>query len=128
VLSHPRTSIITDGLVKAGKPHPRTDGTYPKFFEEFIRSKEWMPLETAVHKNSGIPAQRFGLERRGTVAPGQWADLVIFAADQIGTPATYEEANLPPEGIRDVMVNGQWAVCGDWVASACSGRALRQTA
>ena len=127
VLSHPQTSIITDGLVTEGKPHPRTFSTYPKFFGEFIRGKGWMPLETAVHKSTGMPAQRFGLEGRGTVAPGQWADLVVFAADQIGTQATYEEPDLPPEGIRYVLVNGQWAVCGDQVASGYAGTALRHS-
>ncbi len=31
VLTHPLTSIITDGLMTEGKPHPRTFGTYPTF-------------------------------------------------------------------------------------------------
>jgi dihydroorotase/N-acyl-D-amino-acid deacylase len=127
VLSHPCTSIITDGLVTEGKPHPRTFSTYPKFFGEFIRGKQWIPLETAMYKATGMPAQRFGLTGRGTVAPGQWADLVVFAAEQIGTQATYEEPDLPVEGIHYVLVNGQWAVRGDVVQAGYTGRALRHS-
>ncbi len=128
VLSHPRTSIITDGLVTEGKPHPRTFSTYPKFFGEFIRGKQWMSLAMAMHKSTGMPAQRFGLLGRGTVAPGQWADLVVFAADNIGTKATYEEPDLPPEGIHYVMVNGEWSVRNNQAANKYGGKALRHQA
>ena len=128
VLTHPQTSIITDGLVKAGKPHPRTFGTYPTFFGEFIRDKDWMPLETAVHKATGQPAGRFSLNRRGVLEEGAWADLVVFSAENIGTQSSYESPNEPPEGIRDVMVNGEWAVRENELVSECAGMALRHTA
>ena len=65
VLCHPLTSIITDGLMTDGKPHPRTFGTYPTFLGEYVREKSWMSLEEAIHKATGLPAQRFHLEREG---------------------------------------------------------------
>ena len=66
VLSHPLTSIITDGVYTEGNPHPRTFGTYPTLFGEFVREKGWFTVEEAVHKSTLLPARRFKLERRGT--------------------------------------------------------------
>ena len=99
VLTHPLTSIITDGLVTEGKPHPRTFGTYPTFLGEYVREKGWMSLEDAIHKVTALPAARFRLEKRGMVQPGYAADLVVFSAEEIGTKSNYVEPNHGPEGI-----------------------------
>ena len=127
VLSHRCTSIITDGLVTEGKPHPRTFSTYTKFLGEFVREKQWMSLEEGVHKATGLPAQRFRLQGRGIVAEGNWADLVVFSAEEIGTKATYEEPDLPPEGIRHVFVNGEWVLQDGLLREELAGQALRHT-
>jgi len=125
VLSHPCTSVITDGLVVDGKSHPRTFGTYPKFLGEYVRDKGWMTLEKAVWKATGLPAQRFGLAGRGVVAPGNWADLVVFSPEKIGTHATYENPDLAPEGIEHVLVNGRWALRHGNPTAGLAGTALR---
>ena len=126
VLTHPRTCIITDGLVTEGKPHPRTFGTYPRFMGEFVREKKWTTLEEGVRKATGLPAARFGLEDRGSIAAGKWADLVVFSAEEIGSRADYEEPELPPEGIRHVLVNGQWTVRDGELQERWPGKALRR--
>lgn len=125
VLTHPCTSIITDGLVTQGKPHPRTFGTYVKFLGEYVRDKGWLSLEEGVRKSTGLPAQRFGLEGRGVVAAGNWADLVVFSAEQIGTKATYQEPDLPPEGIQHVFVNGEWVLRQGALQEELAGQPLR---
>ena len=128
VLSHPRTAVITDGLVVEGKSHPRTFGTYPKFFGEYVRDKGWMALEEAVWKATGLPAQRFGLAGRGIAAAGNWADLVVFSPEKIGTQATYENPDLAPEGIEYVIVNGHWALRHGIPTEGLAGTALRHRA
>lgn len=125
VLSHPLTSIITDGLYTEGRPHPRTFGTYPKFLGEFVREKRWMSLETAIHKTSGLPARRFGLKGRGTLAPGNWADVTVFDPQEIGTASDYLNPNQPPRGIAYVLVNGQLAVQGGRLVGEPSGMPIR---
>ena len=126
VLTHPLTSIITDGLMTEGKSHPRTFGTYPTFLGEYVRDKGWMSLEEAIRKVSALPAARFGLEGRGMLRPGCCADLVVFSAEGIGTRGDYAEPDQTPDGIEHVMINGTWALrdrCFE--GGQLSGQALR---
>ena len=125
VLSHPLTSIITDGLMTGGKPHPRTFGTYPTFLGEYVREKRWMSMEEAIHKATGLPAQRFHLEREGHLRPGFQANIIVFSAEEIGTHSDYAEPDRVPQGIEHVLVNGSWAVRQGQVQQRFSGRALR---
>ena len=126
VLTHPLTSIITDGLVTEGKPHPRTFGTYPTFLGDYARDKGWMSLEEAIRKVSALPAARFGLEGRGLLQAGRCADLVVFSAEEIGTRGDYVEPEHTPDGIQHVMINGAWALRDkSLVGSALPGQPLR---
>ena len=126
VLTHPLTSIITDGLMTEGKPHPRTFGTYPTFLGEYVRDKGWMSLEDAVRKVSALPAARFGLEGRGLLQPGCHADLIVFSAEGIGTRGNYAEPEHAPDGIEHVLINGAWAIRqGRFDQAICSGQPLR---
>jgi dihydroorotase/N-acyl-D-amino-acid deacylase len=125
VLTHPLTSIITDGLYSDGKPHPRTFGTYPKFLGEFVREKQWMTLEAAIHKTSGLPVRRFKLARRGTLQTGNWADFTIFDPREIGTSSDYVNPNQSPRGIIYVLVNGQITLQNGQVTGVPAGVSLR---
>jgi dihydroorotase/N-acyl-D-amino-acid deacylase len=125
VITHELNMVITDGLVTEGIAHPRTFGTYPKFLGEYVREKKWMPLEEAVVKTSALAAQRFGLTRRGTIKPRNFADLVVFDADRIGTASDYEHPQRDPEGIHHVLVNGRLVVRDGILTPELAGTALR---
>ncbi len=125
VLTHPLTSIITDGLFTEGNPHPRTFGTYPTLLGEFVREKGWFTVEEAVHKATALPARRFKLDRRGLLTPGYWADVTVFDADRIGTRADYMEPHPAPEGIHHVLVNGEWVLRRGKLLGRYPGRPLR---
>lgn len=126
VLTHPLTSVITDGFVlEDGLSHPRTFGTYPKFLGEYVRDKGWMTLEDAIVKTSAQAARRFQFRDRGLIAPGNFADLVVFDRATIGTAAGYSDPARDPEGIRHVIVNGQFGVRDGKLTGGASGRGLR---
>jgi len=127
VLTHPLTSVCTDGHVGSGLNHPRTFGTYPTFLGRYVRDLGWMPLEEAIVKTSAQPARRFQLQGRGTIAAGNWADLVVFDAAAITTSSDYAKPDAPPEGIRLVMVNGEIVVQEGNLTGARPGVALRHT-
>jgi dihydroorotase/N-acyl-D-amino-acid deacylase len=112
-LTHPCSTIISDGFYVKGRPHPRLHGTFPLLLGEFTRERQWLSLPSAVHKITAKPAERYGLEGRGRIAPGYFADVVGFRAADINSPATYEAPTLPPVGIEFVYRNGQRAAISD---------------
>jgi dihydroorotase/N-acyl-D-amino-acid deacylase len=106
-LTHPLSNVISDGFYVSGRPHPRLHGTFPHLLGWVCREKRWMELPEAVRKVTGRPAERFGLRDRGLARPGFAADLVVFDAETVGSPATYEEPEQAPAGIRLVFRGGE---------------------
>jgi N-acyl-D-amino-acid deacylase len=107
VLSWDRSLIASDSLHdQARKPHPRLYGTFPHALVRYVREKKLLTLEEAIRKMTSFPARRFKLGKRGLIAPGYAADLVVFDPDEISDKATYEEPKRFPEGISHVLVNG----------------------
>ncbi len=88
------------------KPHPRGCGTFPKIFRLYVREKAILTLSEAVRKASSEAARIFGLEDRGILKEGYWADIVIFDAATIEDRADYEQPFAEPNGIDYVIVNG----------------------
>jgi dihydroorotase/N-acyl-D-amino-acid deacylase len=105
-LTHPLSNIISDGFYVSGRPHPRLHGTFPHLLGWAVREKRWLDLPEAIRKITGQPAKRFGLRDRGYVRAGYVADLAVFDAETVGSPATYEDPERPPEGIRLVLRAG----------------------
>jgi N-acyl-D-amino-acid deacylase len=89
-----------------GRPQPRLYGTFPLLLGEISRKRAWLTLEEAVHKITGKPARRFKISKLGCLAKGHFADVVAFDPATIDSPATYENPELAPAGIRYVFRNG----------------------
>jgi len=113
-----------DGPTRLGKPHPRTFGTFPRFFGKYVREEKLMPMAEAVYRATMLPASIFGLTGRGQVKEGFSADLVIFDPDSITDRATFENPFLKPAGITYVLVNGSPAVWEGEATQNLSGRML----
>jgi N-acyl-D-amino-acid deacylase len=133
VMAHPYQMVGTDswavstsGIMAAGKPHPRFYGTYPRVLGRYVRELNVLRLEEAIRKMTSFPAQRFGISGRGILAPGYWADIVIFDPETIIDKATYEKPHQFPEGIKHVLVNGEVAISGGENTGALAGRVQRR--
>ena len=127
ILAFPETMIGSDGLPLQPKPHPRLWGTFPRVLGHYCRERGLFPLETAVHKMTGMPARRFGLADRGVIAPGMAADITVFDADAVIDTATFDAPEQAAAGIDWVVVNGEVA----WrrgQAGARAGRLLPKAA
>ena len=125
VLTHPLAMIGSDGLPHDQHPHPRLWGSFPRVLGHYVRERGLLPLEKAVHKMTGLPARRFGLRDRGTIAAGQAADLVLLDPATVRDTATYERPQSVAAGIAMVMVNGCIAVRGGEHLDLRAGRRLR---
>ena len=83
-----------------------------KFYDIRVRDstrdlQKLFDLETAVHKMTGLTASRFGLENRGIIAIGNYADLVLFDPATIIDRASFEDPTQFSDGIISVWVNGK---------------------
>jgi len=105
-LSHPLSLVISDGFYVKGRPHPRLYGTFPRLLGEVSRKRGWLSLPQAIYKITGAPAARFGFAQRGLLRPGWFADVTVFDAGTVDSPADYETPELAPVGIRQVLRNG----------------------
>jgi dihydroorotase/N-acyl-D-amino-acid deacylase len=130
IMAHPQTMIASDGRLTGpgdGVPHPRAYGTFPRVLGEYVRVQHVLSLEQAVHKMTGMPAKRLGLQgQRGCVAVGCYADITVFDADRVGSPATFTQPHQYAEGIPFVVVNGQVVIENGQMTAARPGRALRR--
>ena len=110
VLRYPATMIGSDGLPHDRHPHPRLWGTFPRVLGHYSRDVQLFPLETAVHKMTGLSARRFGLQQRGELRPGWFADLCVFDPDTVLDVATFAQPQARSNGIECVLVNGEIAL------------------
>jgi N-acyl-D-amino-acid deacylase len=126
-MAHPLSVIGSDGLPHDEFPHPRLWGTFPRVLGLYVRQLGLLTLEDAIHKMTGRSAALFGMEDRGVLRPGAFADLVLFDPHRVIDRATFEEPTLLSEGIEQVWTNGvpTW-VAGTGLTGESPGRLVRR--
>lgn len=106
-LAHPLSLIISDGFYVNGRPHPRLWGTFPRLLGTFVREQKLLTIGEAIRKITRAPAERFGARDIGRIEPGAAADITVFDAAEIGSPADYSDPERVPTGIRAVFRRGR---------------------
>jgi N-acyl-D-amino-acid deacylase len=131
-LSLPYCMIGTDSAARSfsgptyrGKPHPRGFGSFPRFLGKYIRDENLMSMSEGIRKITSLPAQTFGIHKRGMIKMGAYADIVIFDYEKIIDRATFKNPFLKPEGIRYVFINGVPALWEGHLTGSKSGKILR---
>jgi N-acyl-D-aspartate/D-glutamate deacylase len=124
ILAHPATMIGSDGLPNDPRPHPRLWGTFPRVLGRYSREEKLISLPDAIHKMTGMPAQRFGLAERGLIREGYYADLVLFDPETIVDTATFADPVQPARGIAGVWVNGVRSYGAEGATGSRAGRFL----
>lgn len=127
IMAHPLSMIGSDGLAHDVQPHPRLWGTFPRVLGRYVREQRLLSLELAIHKMTGLSARRFGLKGRGVLAPGNFADIVIFNEHQITDHATYQQPTHISTGIDAVVVNGVLACEQGHTTHSRAGSVLRRS-
>ena len=129
IMSRRDISVISDGTAYSfsnhnGMPHPRNAGTFARFFR-LVRENDLMPIEDAVRKVSGLPAEVMGLDRQfGLIKEGLLASITVFDKDTVTDRATFDVPDLPSEGIDYVIVNGEIVLDHGKVTDARPGKVI----
>lgn len=133
LLAHPLVGVGSDssavapyGQLAKGKPHPRFYGTFPRVLGKYVREEKVVPLEEIVRKMTAMPAAHLGFVRRGMLKVGWAADVCVFDPERIIDKATFTEPAVYPEGIRQVVVNGQVVVDEGRHTGRLPGKVLRK--
>ena len=109
IMAYPFTSVATDtagAIPGEGNPHPRSYGSYPRVLGRYVREQGTLTLPEAIHKMTGLPAQRMDLTDRGTLAEQYRADIVIFEPQTVIVNATFTSPHQYPTGIEYILGNG----------------------
>ena len=132
LLAHPLGMVCSDsgarapyGPLSEGSPHPRSYGTFPRLLGHYCRERQVMPLETAIHKITSMPAARLNFLDRGVIRPGAIADLTVFDPDIVADQATFENPHQYPAGILHVIVGGAFVIKAGEHTGATPGRVVK---
>src|SRR5215212_27611 len=104
--------------------HPRAYGNFSRVLGKYVREEKVLTLEEAIRKLSGLPATNLGLDKRGFLKEGMFADVVVFDPAKIADAATFEKPHQYAVGMKHVFVNGQQVLKDGEHTGAKPGRAL----
>ena len=111
ILKEPYSCVISDATYpENGLMHPRVFGNIPHLLEEYVRVRNLLTIEEAVHKITGLPAERFGLAGKGVIAPGMDADLCLFDLANIRQTGTWTQPDRHAAGMDTVFIMGRPAL------------------
>lgn len=117
-------SAAPEGVFLKSNPHPRAYGNFARLLGKYVREEKVIPLQEAIRRLTSLPAGNLGLDRRGLLKAGYFADVVIFDPMTIADRATFERPHQFAVGVRDVIVNGVQMLSNGEHTGKFSGRAL----
>jgi N-acyl-D-aspartate/D-glutamate deacylase len=119
------SAFALEGPLRRGHPHPRNFGTFPRVLGVYVRERHVLGLEDAVRKMTLLNAAKLGINDRGLLRPGLYADVTVFDPETVIDQATFLEPFQDNKGITAVIVNGQVVLDAGKHTGARPGRALR---
>lgn len=120
-----RPWVMSGSDASAG--HPRLYGSYARKYAHYVKDRGVISLRDFIERSSALAADRFGLEGRGHLHAGAFADVVVFDPARYAARADYVQPALFAQGVDTVIVNGVVAVEGGAPTGAAAGRPLPRT-
>jgi N-acyl-D-amino-acid deacylase len=117
-------SQAPEGVFLKSNPHPRAYGNFARVLGRYVRDEKVIPMNEAIRRLSGLPATNLGLDHRGFLKDGMFADVVVFDPATIADRATFEKPHQYAVGMKHVFVNGVQVLKDGEHTGAKPGRAL----
>jgi N-acyl-D-amino-acid deacylase len=131
-ISLPWVSFGSDGAAPApegvflnSQPHPRAYGNFARLLGKYVREEGIIPLEQAIRRLTSQPASNLGIDRRGALEVGYYADVVVFDPAEIRDNATFEDPHQLATGVIHLFVNGEQVLEDGEHTGALPGRVVR---
>ena len=99
-------SYTNEGVFINQSTHPRSYGSFIRVLGKFARDEGVITLQEGIRKLTSLPASNLKLRKRGTLAVGNYADIVVFDPEKVNDKATFTEPHQYAEGVIHVFVNG----------------------
>jgi N-acyl-D-aspartate/D-glutamate deacylase len=129
---HPLCSLGSDSTA-LGLDGPLADQQFPGaftwaawYFRRIIRETRDLSLEDGIRRLTSLPSDRLGLDGRGRLAPGNWADVTILDPDRFQDRGTLENPKQVADGVVHVLVNGRLALTQGRLTNERHGVVLRR--
>ena len=118
-------SMAPEGVFLKSGTHPRAYGNFSRLLGKYVREEKVIPLEEAIRRLTSFPATNLKIKQRGRLAPGYFADVVVFDPATIQDHATFEKPHQYSTGVRHVFVNGTQVLKDGEHTGATPGRFVR---
>jgi N-acyl-D-amino-acid deacylase len=118
------SSMAAEGMFLESSTHPRAYGNFARVLGKYVREEKVITLQDAARRLSGLPATNLGLDHRGFLKEGYFADVVVFDPNTIADKATYDKPHQYAVGMKHVFVNGIQVLRDGEHTGAKAGRAL----
>ncbi|MEE8115785.1 MAG: D-aminoacylase [Gemmatimonadales bacterium] len=118
-------SLAPEGVFLLSNPHPRAYGNFARLLGSYVRERGVIPLEEAIRRLTGLPAENLRIRRRGSLRSGYFADVVVFDPTTMQDHATFREPHQYATGVLHVFVNGTQVLNDGEHTGALPGRVVR---
>jgi len=118
-------ALAAEGVFTNKNSHPRAYGNFSRLLGKYVRDEQIITLQEAVRRMTSLPASNIGIDRRGQLSEGYYADVVVFDPERIADLATFEEPHQYAAGVWHVFVNGEQVLLNGRHTGATPGRVVR---
>lgn len=118
-------SMNPAGVFLKSSSHPRAYGNFARLLGKYVREEKVITLQEAIRKLTSLPCDNLKIQKRGRLAVGNYADIVIFDPNKIQDKATFEKPHQLSEGMIHVFVNGKQVVSNGQHTGVKSGRFVK---
>jgi len=115
----------TEGVFMNTNPHPRAYGNFSRLLGKYVREEKIITMQEAIRRMTSLPAYNIGIDERGQLSEGYFADVVVFDPERIADQATFEEPHQYATGVWHVFVNGEQVLKNGRHTGATPGRVVR---
>ncbi len=118
-------SYTNEGVFARQSTHPRAYGSFIRVLGKFARDDGAITLQEGIRRLTSFPARNLKLKKRGSIAVGNYADLVVFDPDEVADKATFTDPHQYAVGVEHVFVNGQHVLKDGEHTGAMAGRFIK---